>query len=65
MLRTARLSARPDGHGKHRNRRRPPITRNIGGCEIDTLDRGVAILHNHSDDFRLTGTAAADRYGAG
>jgi uncharacterized protein (DUF849 family) len=50
---------------KSRNPHVPRLPAEIAADAIDCLEGGAAIIHNHSDDFRLTGEAAAGLYGEG
>jgi len=48
--------------------RNPTVPRQpheIAAAGIDLLNRGASMIHNHIDDFRLCGQAAADRYAQG
>ena len=49
--------------GKARNPRNPVSLPEISADLLTCIDAGAAVLHNHLDDFHLTGSAAAARYG--
>ena len=51
--------------GKARNPGVPRSPAEIAADGIACMDRGAALLHNHTDDPWLTGDAAAARYGEG
>lgn len=51
--------------GKARNPNVPRTPAEIAADGIACMERGAALLHNHTDDPWLTGEAAAARYGEG
>lgn len=48
-----------------RNPHVPRLPHQIAAESIALIDRGASMIHNHIDDFRLTGEAAAARYAEG
>jgi 3-keto-5-aminohexanoate cleavage enzyme len=51
--------------GKARNPNTPIDPEEIATDALGCLEAGAAIVHNHLDDYSLTGSSAAARYGAG